>query len=133
MKPVQSQPVREHLHLLGERADVPRLMSALDILVSSSSSEGFPNVIGEAMCCGLPCVVTDVGDSANIVGDTGVVVPPRDPAAIADALEGLLDDGPDTRRKLGLAARQRVRELYSLQRIVREYEGLYRSLAVARP
>lgn len=129
MRPVQSHSVQERLHLLGERADVPRLMSALDIMVSSSSSEGFPNVIGEAMCCALPCVVTDVGDSAGIVGDAGVVVPPRDPEALADALEGMLDAGPNVRRKIGLAARQRVQELYSLQAIVREYEELYRSLA----
>jgi glycosyltransferase involved in cell wall biosynthesis len=128
MQSVGSHHVRERLHLLGERSDVQRLMAALDILVSSSSSEGFPNVIGEAMCCALPCVVTDVGDSARIVGDCGVVVSPRDPASIAAALERLLESGPDYRRTLGLAARQRVRAQYSLPVIVRKYEELYSSL-----
>ncbi|MEO8286217.1 MAG: glycosyltransferase [Chloroflexota bacterium] len=129
MEPIRSHPVRERLHLLGERQDVPRLMAALDILVSSSSSEGFPNVIGEAMCCAVPCVVTGVGDSAEMVSDTGIVVPPRDPAAIAHALNSLLESGPASRRNLGLAARERVQARYSLPVIVRRYEELYTTLA----
>ena len=55
----------ERIHLLGERLDMPRLTAALDIAVSSSHAEGFPNVIGEAMACAVPCVVTDVGDSVG--------------------------------------------------------------------
>ena len=67
------------VHLLGERQDVERIMPALDVLVSASGwAEGFPNVVGEAMACGVPCLVTDTGDSAAIVGDGGVVVPPGD-------------------------------------------------------
>ena len=65
--------------------------NALDIAVSSSYSEGLSNVIGEAMACGVPCVVTNVGDSAWVVGDTGEVVPPKDPVALKNAIERLLD------------------------------------------
>jgi glycosyltransferase involved in cell wall biosynthesis len=128
MEVVGSHPVRERLHLLGERTDIPGIMAALDVLVSSSCSEGFPNVIGEAMCCGVPCVVTDVGDSARLVGDSGIVVPPRDPAAIANALKDLLEAEVSTRRNLGVAARQRMLEHYNLPAIVRRYEKLYGSL-----
>ncbi|MEP6775575.1 MAG: glycosyltransferase, partial [Chloroflexota bacterium] len=128
MEVVGSHSVRERLHLLGERSDMPAIMAALDVLVSSSSSEGFPNVIGEAMCCGVPCVVTDVGDSARLVGDCGVVVPPHDPEAIAGALEALLGSETSARRSLGMAARRRMAEQYNLPVIVRGYEGLYTSL-----
>jgi glycosyltransferase involved in cell wall biosynthesis len=126
---VGSHSVRERLHLLGERSDMPTIMAALDVLVSSSSSEGFPNVIGEAMCCGVPCVVTDVGDSARMAGDCGVVVPPRDPGAIADGVEVLLGMETSARQSLGMAARRRMAEQYNLPAIVRRYEGLYDSLA----
>jgi glycosyltransferase involved in cell wall biosynthesis len=67
-------------------ADSVAALNALDIACSSSSTEGFPNAVAEAMACGLPCIVTDVGDSAVIVGDFGVVVPPRDPAALGAAI-----------------------------------------------
>jgi glycosyltransferase involved in cell wall biosynthesis len=122
-------PAGSTLHLLGERADVPRLLAALDVATSSSSyGEGFSNVIGEAMACAVPCAVTDVGDAASVVGDTGMVVPPRDPAALAEAWRRLLCLGPDGRRRLGEAARQRVGHCYSLAAVVCQYEELYLSL-----
>jgi glycosyltransferase involved in cell wall biosynthesis len=121
---------REGWHLLGLRTDVPRLVAALDVSVSSSfSGEGFPNVIGEAMAAGVPCVVTDVGDSAQIVGQTGTVVQPRDPGALAGACERLLGMAEAERGDLGLAARRRVVESYDLEEIVRRYEDLYQGLA----
>jgi glycosyltransferase involved in cell wall biosynthesis len=117
------------LHLLGERSDMPRIMAGLDVFSSSSAyGEGFPNVVGEAMACGVPCVVTDVGDSAAVVGETGVVVPPRDADALAEGWARLLDAGADGRRRLGEAARQRVQENYSLERVAGLYEALYSSL-----
>ncbi|MBD2614923.1 MAG: glycosyltransferase family 4 protein [Nostoc sp. ZfuVER08] len=115
----------KHIHLLGERHDVPRLTAALDIACSSSSGEGFSNVIGEAMSCGVPCVVTDVGDSGWIVDDTGKVVSPRNPQALANAWEKLINMGKEGRESLGKAARARVIKCFSLDSIVAEYETLY--------
>jgi len=117
------------VHLLGLRNDPSRIMAALDMACSSSAyGEGFPNTIGEAMACAVPCVVTDVGDSARLVGDTGRVVPPRNPEALAIAWRELMDLGEEGRHRLGAAARSRVRDHFDLSRIVARYEALYRSL-----
>lgn len=129
---IEAAGIHRHCHLLGQRADMPRLMAALDISVLSSFGEGFPTVVGEAMACAVPCVVTDVGDAAVLVGDTGKVVPPRDPAALAAACHGLIAAGPVERSRLGLTARQRVQQHYSLAAMVSRYEALYRELAFNR-
>lgn len=113
------------VHLLGERQDVARLMASFDIAVSSSAQEGFPNVIGEAMSCGVPCVVTDVGDSAKLVGRTGLVVPPRNADALAQAMLELIRLGRKERAKLGEAARARIRENFLLSSVIARYEALY--------
>lgn len=125
--------LRESCHLLGPREDMPRLFSAMDIATTSSRSEAFPVVIGEAMACGTPCVVTDVGDSAMIVGDTGVVVRPRDPAALADGWRKLIEAGADERRHLGMAARERVERRFALPMIVERYQSIYTDLAAGTP
>jgi glycosyltransferase involved in cell wall biosynthesis len=125
---IEALAIEKHLHLLGERNDMPRLMAALDIVCSSSYGEGFPNVIGEAMACGVPCVVTDVGDSAWIVGDTGRMVPPKNTEALALALEDLVSLGMEERLRLGAAARQRIAQYFSLPVVVRQYEELYTEL-----
>lgn len=114
--------------LLGERDDIARVMNGFDIYVSSSASEAFPNAVGEAMSCGLPCVVTDVGDSADLVGDTGIVVAPKSPAALAEGLLQLIRVGADRRRELGAAARARIRLKYSIARVAEQYAELYRSV-----
>ena len=118
--------IRGKTILLDERRDIAQLMASLDIASSASSwGEGFPNVVGEAMASGVPCVVTDVGDSASIVGNDGLVVPPGDPAALAHAWRTLIDIGRDGRRRLGIRARIRISREFSLDRIVRRYEQLY--------
>ena len=107
-----------------------RLTTGFDIGASSSSfGEGFPNVIGEAMACGVPCVVTDVGDSALIVGQTGRVVPPRNPKELANAFHELVELGGEGRERLGMAARCRVQEHFDLPHIVARYQDLYQELA----
>jgi glycosyltransferase involved in cell wall biosynthesis len=120
--------VEKAIRLVGRRDDIPRLTAALDIASLSSIGEGFPNVVGEAMACGVPCVVTDVGDTAHLVGKTGIVVPPRDPSALAAAWKALLDAGADHRRVLGMAARERILTEFNLPDIVKRYENLYREI-----
>jgi glycosyltransferase involved in cell wall biosynthesis len=115
--------------LLGERKDIPQLNAALDIASSASAwGEGFANVIGEAMSCGVPCVVTDVGDSAWITGSTGRVVPQCDPIALAAAWKSMIMHGQAERQSLGIQARRRVIEYFSLESVVKQYEDLYESL-----
>jgi glycosyltransferase involved in cell wall biosynthesis len=80
------------------------------------------------MACEVPCVATDVGDSADIVGDTGRIVPPRQPETLAGAIRELVELGREGREKLGKAARERVRERFELGNVVRKYEGLYEEL-----
>jgi glycosyltransferase involved in cell wall biosynthesis len=75
----------------GARGDMPEVYNGLDLLTLSSISEGFPNVVAEAMSCGTPCVVTDVGDSAWIVGDTGIVVPSKAPQALAAGWKDMIE------------------------------------------
>lgn len=120
------------VHLLRERQDVPRVLAAFDVAVSSSDSEGFPNMVLEAMACGTPCVVTDAGDSAAIVADTGVVVPRRDPEALADGIIRVLSMKADDREILTRAARTRVLQEYSLDRAAVRYQELYRELSAFR-
>jgi glycosyltransferase involved in cell wall biosynthesis len=124
--------VRQATHLLGLRSDMPRLMAALDVLASSSSGEAFPNVLGEAMACGVPCVATNVGDSAYIVGDAGRVVPSGDMANLADAIASLLLMPQAERAALGEKARARVAHNFDIDQIVKRYESFYDDLAAIR-
>jgi len=111
--------------LLGERRDVHRITAAFDIATCSSIAEGFPNVIGEAMSCGIPCVVTDVGDSAWLIGDSGIVVPPRNHEALCEAWLKMIEMGSAKRRGLGEKARKRIEDHFSIQMTVKKYEQLY--------
>jgi len=113
--------------LLGQRSDIPEVMAALDIHILSSSSEAFPNVVAEAMISGTPCVTTDVGDAALIVGETGWVVPPSDTNAlasgIADALEAFKNK-KEWEQRCQLAQR-RIRDNFSLEKMISRYRNLW--------
>jgi glycosyltransferase involved in cell wall biosynthesis len=126
---IQSHGLSDVFHLLGPRRDVPRIFAALDIATSSSISEAFPLVVGEAMSCGVPCVATDVGDSSLMIGTTGRIVPPSNPAALAAAWTELLRMDPATRARLGAESRRRVRELFNLDAVTHRYEAIYQELA----
>jgi glycosyltransferase involved in cell wall biosynthesis len=122
--------LHSRMHLLGQRNDVPRLMAALDVLASSSHGEAFPNVLGEAMACGVPCVVTDVGDSAEIVGTTGRVVPAGDMVGLANGLFELLELSTDQRTLLGEQARARVEAEYEIGHVAAQYMAFYERVMV---
>jgi glycosyltransferase involved in cell wall biosynthesis len=118
--------------LLGQRTDIPALVAGFDVAALSSAwGEGFPNVLGEAMASGVPCVATDVGDCSWVIGPHGVIVPPRHSEALANALGRLLDLGPDARQQLGLAARARILQHFSLQEVVAQYETLHLRVSAA--
>lgn len=127
---ISNSGLKSQFRLLGRRGDMPRVYSALDIAsLSSSFGEGFPNVVSEAMSCGVPCAVTDVGDSSMIVGDTGHVVPPRNPVALAEAWRELVDLGADGRAALGLKARKRIKDNFDLPQVADRFRQLFRDLA----
>jgi glycosyltransferase involved in cell wall biosynthesis len=121
--------LEEKVYLLGERSDIFNVMNSLNIFCSTSAfGEGFPNVVGEAMACGVPCVVTDVGSSALIVGSTGFVVPPGQSMAFFKGIKSLLTISDDQRVTKGQKARQRIETKFSIGHITKEYEAIYKNL-----
>lgn len=113
----------------GARQDMPAVYNALDVLcLSSAYGEGFPNVLGEAMSCGVPCVATDVGDAAVVVGDTGLVVPKGEPAALARGLRTQLERLQSGDEALRAACRERIAEYFSLERMVAAFEDQFGGL-----
>jgi len=125
---IKKSGVGKTTYLLGRRDDMKNIYNSIDILSSSSCGEGFPNVIGEAMACTIPCVVTDVGDSAVIVGNTGLVVPPKNPKALAEAIIKMIEMGEAKQRELGEKARDRIKKNFSIEKVVKRYEDLYREI-----
>ena len=116
------------IHLLGAREDMPSVIRALDIVASASHGEGFPNAIGEAMACGVPCVATDVSDVTWIVANAGIVVPKNDAISLARALGELIDRGATGRKELGSIGRARVAEHFGLTSIAAQYASMYEQL-----
>jgi glycosyltransferase involved in cell wall biosynthesis len=132
-KLIQELGITSQIHLLGERKDISYIAAALDIAGSASAfGEASPLIVAESMSAGVPCVVTDVGDSGWMVGDTGRVVPPKDPQALANAWQELIDLEAGEREALGKLARSRVIECFSLDSVVANYEQLYESAIAQR-
>ncbi len=131
LRPRAERFVREHrletrVRFIGQRSDVPQILAASDVFVLSSRWEGLPYTIIEAMMAGLPVVATNVGGVSELVKDgvTGFLVPRRDPKALAEALQRLIDD-PELRKRMGEAGRQKALREFTLDRMLRETEQVY--------
>ncbi|MEI8133312.1 MAG: glycosyltransferase, partial [Leptolinea sp.] len=130
MKLVSPLGAQNRFHLLGRRSDMPDILASWDVAVLSSSyGEAFPLVIGEAMACEVPCVGTDVGDTADLIGATGVVVPARQPHLLADAVGNILSMSVGDRKNLGLAARRQVQLKYEIGSVAERYQKIWSEVA----
>lgn len=121
--------LESNILLLDQRTDIPSVMNGLDLhVLSSSFGEAFPNVLAEAMACGTPCVTTDVGDAAVIVGDTGWVVPPKNPQALASAiLEAINEEknNPQAWKLREHASRDRIVNNFGIERMISRYHQVW--------
>lgn len=131
-KMVADTGIAERIHLMGFRRGIPEITAGLDIATTASFTEASPNVVGEAMASGVPCVVTDVGDSRDLVGDTGRVVPPKDPGALAAGWLELVEMGVEGRKRLGAAARERIVEKFSIAAVAERYRRTYTEVLAGR-
>ena len=134
IKRIRELGIGNHVSLLGPRSDIAGIMAGFDVVALPSAwGEGFPNVLGEAMACGVPCAATDVGDAAWIIDVHGRIVPPRDAEALAMAIDQLISLPGEKRRQIGMAARDRILHHFSLPKIVEAYGDLYERIVVERP
>ncbi len=119
--------IADRVHLLGLRDDVSTLLSAADVFVQPSNSEGLPLAVLEAMAHGLPVVASDVGGIPEAVanGVTGILTAPRDPESLAQALRSVLEERNDRGAALGIAGRERVLAEFSAARMTQRYAALY--------
>ena len=129
-KMIEKYGLCSNVRLLGRRFDIPAIMNALDIhVLSSAFGEAFPNVVAEAMACGTPCIVTDVGDAGAIVGNSDWVVPPKQPYLLANAIMRAADTiHAEGRDSVGLRCRKRISNNFSLDRMVQAYSDLWNDI-----
>lgn len=128
---IVAQGLEKRVLLLGQRNDIPKIMNLIDIHVLSSSAEAFPNVVCEAMACGTPCVVTDVGDARSIVADTGWVVPSQDSVSLANGIEAALKELSSGNWAMRCQmSRFRIDQNFSIQEVVKMYNQLWDSCQV---
>jgi glycosyltransferase involved in cell wall biosynthesis len=128
LEAIKKEGVSSVTYLLGERTDIPNIMASIDILASPSHGEAFSMVIGEAMACGTPCVVTDVGDSALIIQDSGSVVKPGDMIGFAGEILKIFQLSKHERKTLSVKSRDRISSNFEIKLIVKKYQTVYRKL-----
>lgn len=124
---VQESGTREKFFLLGLRQDIARISASLDVLVCPSWGEAFPNVVGEAMACGVPCVVSDVGDSPEIIKGSGIVIPPGNIEALAQGILKIIQLPKKQWQSLSNSARKKITDEYEIGYIGKHFEKLYAS------
>ncbi len=118
--------VGARVRLLDQHPNVERLYPALDVFcLCSQAVEGFPNVVGEAMSCGVPCVVTRVGDAADVAGETGIAVPPRDVSELVAALNETIAKLDHEKVTMREACRARIEREFAIEKVIAEYERFY--------
>ncbi len=117
----------KHIKLLGQNDNISQVMNGLDLhVLSSSYGEGFPNVVAESMACGTPCIVTDIGDSAYVIGKTGWIVPPKSSIKLARAIEkALIEKDTIKWNKRCNKARLRVKENFSIGNMIKLYNKVW--------
>jgi glycosyltransferase involved in cell wall biosynthesis len=125
---IEEAGLRDRFRLLGLRSDVPDLLAGLDVMTLTSLTEGFPNVIGEAMAVGVPCVATDVGDTHLLIGETGGVAPSGDVPAFVRALAAMVDQPLADRAAAGQCARCRIESEFTIDVMVDRYEDAWRAM-----
>jgi glycosyltransferase involved in cell wall biosynthesis len=127
---IRREGLQDKVTCLGPRRDVDRIMRTIDLhVLPSAFGEAFPNVVAEAMVSGTPCIVTDIGDSALLVGDPGWVVPPKSPRALADAILAAYRErisAPDAWDGRRTAARERIASSFTIARMRADYEEAWR-------
>ncbi len=117
--------LKDHVTLLGRRDDIPQLMQEADFFILPSAYEGFGLVVAEAMACGAFVIATNSGGVAEVMGDTGMLVPPKDSKALAEAIKIVVSKTPSEIQENNLKARQRIEELFSLESSVKKWLALY--------
>ena len=132
MQQIEDNNLKDEIYLLGERLDVNKIFSALDChILSSSYGEAFPNVIAESMACGTPCIATDVGDTKEIIGETGWVVPIKNSKLLYDSMVDIINKkNEDTFLELKLKAVKRVEKYFTLSKMINAYNSLYKGESI---
>jgi len=125
---VEEMNLKSSVRMIGLRKDIHRVINAMDVLTLTSKSEAFPNVLCEAMACGVPCVATEVGDAAEIVGTTGRLVRPKGVDQIIEECSDLARLGWSERQRLGARARERIMERFRLEKMREKYLELYEEM-----
>jgi glycosyltransferase involved in cell wall biosynthesis len=122
---ISKSKVSENIFLLGQQEDIMKIMHSMDVFVLPSLSEGFPNVLGEAMACGISCIASDVGDCREIIGNTGIMLNSIDKDELKKSIEKFILFDANTRRKMSVLSRERIENNFNIVNKINEYEILY--------